>query len=171
MMFPLLLALSAAAPVATPGTVTLEAGDDATSDDAPAFADAVQNALLRANFIPLPAPSHSRYIATFAVTNTEHGLVTSGTKGSGAVPGIGNWGAGVGIRLPKKDNVLRGLVVTTLQVTIVLRSDRQTMWSGTATTAQVEGTRAGAPETVAAKLADALIARFPRKLDGPLSIP
>jgi hypothetical protein len=173
MFFPLMMAALLAATPATagdlkPGTITIEQRDDGAD---PAFTEAVQAAILRANFIPLPAPSHSRYVAVLTVTRTDHGLVTSGTKGSGPVAGIANWGAGLGMRLPKKGNRLRGLVVTDLKITMLLRSDNHPVWSGIATTAQVDGTRAGSPEAVATKLADALMAQFPRTLEGPLSVP
>jgi hypothetical protein len=175
-VFAFLIAAMLAAPPAeptsaqpTPGTVTIQ--QDGAADPDPVFADAVQSAILRAQFIPLPAPSHSRYVAVFRVTRTTHGMVTSGTRGSGAGAGVTPGGFGIGVQLPKKDDRLRGLVVTELRVTILLRSDQHAVWGGTAVTAQVDGTRAGAPGAVAAKLADALIAQFPRKLDAPLSVP
>ncbi|AOH86014.1 hypothetical protein AWL63_20690 [Sphingomonas panacis] len=161
-----------AAPSVTPGTITIERDDGAAARDAdPVFADAVRAASADANFIPLPAPSHSRYIAIIAVTRKSGGVVTSGTKGTAPAAGIANWGVGMGMRLPTTKDQLRGLVLTELTVTILLRSDKHPVWSGSAMTAQVDGTRAGAPDAVAGKLAEALFARFPSRLDAALSVP
>lgn len=159
-------------PRVTPGTITVERGDDAEARDAdPVFADAVRAASAQANFIPIPAPSHSRYIAIIAVTRKSEGVVTSGTSGSAPAAGIANWGVGMGMRLPTKKDQLRGLVLTELKITILLRSDKHLVWSGSAVTAQVDGTRTGAPDAVAGKLAEALFAQFPRRLDAALSVP
>ncbi|SDA20149.1 hypothetical protein [Sphingomonas sp. NFR15] len=156
----------------TPGTITVERDSDAAARDTdPVFADAVQAASVQANFIPLPAPSHSRYIALIAVTRKSEGVVTSGTKGTAPAAGIANWGVGVGMRLPTRKDQLRGLVLTELKVTILLRSEKRAVWSGSAVTAQVEGTRAGTPDAVAGKLAGALFAQFPARLDAALSVP
>jgi uncharacterized protein YwbE len=171
------LAAPAIAPAAeansrvTPGTFTIEPADAATAPQTePAFVDAVQAAIMRAGFTPLPMPSHSRYIATVTVTHTMRGTVTSGTRSRAAV-GVRNWGTGLAVGLPKKDDQLHGLIVTELKVTFLTRSDNHPVWSGSAVTAQVDGTRAGAPEAVAGKLTDALFAQFPRRLPAPVSVP
>ncbi len=154
-----------------PGTFTIEPADAATpAQSEPAFVDAVQAAILRAGFTPLPKPSHSRYVATVVVTHTVRGAVTSGTKSRPAF-GVSNWGTGLAVGLPKKDDQLHGLIVTELKVTFLVRSDNHPVWSGSAVTAQVDGTRAGTPEAVAGKLADALFAQFPRQLPAPVSVP
>ncbi|RZF65108.1 hypothetical protein EWE75_06935 [Sphingomonas populi] len=159
-------------PRVTPGTITVERDDSAGARDIdPVFADAVRAASAEANFIPLPAPSHSRYIAIIAVTRKAEGVVTSGTRGTAPAAGIANWGVGMGMRLPTTKDQLRGLVLTELKVTILLRSDKHPVWSASAMTAQVDGTRAGAPDAVAGKLAEALFAQFPSRLDTALSVP
>jgi hypothetical protein len=183
MLFPFLFALLITDPspipnVAThsqviPGTITVEQGEGRPSDERTdqAFADAVQHAMLRTNFVPLPAPSHSRYIATVYVSRHDRGMVPSGVKGSGPAAGIGNWGAGVRLGLPTKKHLLRNLVLTTLEITVMLRSTKDVVWSGNAMTVQVDGTRNGASEVVAEKLAEALIAQFPNRLESPISVP
>jgi hypothetical protein len=177
MCLPWITALLALAPAPaaevrlTPGTVSVEAEDGAASPD-PVFSEAVQSASTRANFTPLPAPSHSRYIARIAITRNERGMVASNLKGKAAAnPAVGNWGVGLGVALPHKDDQLRGLIVTQLTVTLVTRGDARAVWSGSAVTAQIDGTRAGAPDAVAAKLADAVFDQFPRRTDAPVSVP
>jgi len=166
-----IMAPAAEANGVTPGTFTIEPADAATGPQTePAFVDAVQAAVMRAGFTPLPKPSHSRYVATVTVTHTMRGAVTSGLKSRPAL-GVTNWGTGLAVGLPKKDDQLHGLIVTELKVTFLVRSDNHAVWSGSAITAQVDGTRAGAPEAVAGKLADALFAQFPRQLPAPVSVP
>ena len=154
-----------------PGTVTVEASDG-TPETNQVFSEAVQAASTRASFTPLPAPSHSRYIARIFVTRKERGLVASGIKEK-ATPaaGVANWGLGFGLRLPRRDDQLHGLIVTELTVTLLTRSDAHPVWSGSALTAQVDGTRAGAPDVIAAKLAEAVFDQFPRRTDAPVSVP
>jgi hypothetical protein len=161
----------------TPGTITVEQSGGGAGD-APAtragdqpFAEAVQRAILQTSFMPLPAPSHSRYVALVSVSRQARGVVTSGAKASPPATNVGNWGAGVKFSLPTSNNALHGLVVTQLTVTVVQRGDPHPLWTGSATTAQVEDTPAGTLSAVANKLASALFAHFPSRMDAPLSIP
>jgi hypothetical protein len=162
----------------TPGTITVEQdeGDSGAAAAAarPAdqpFAEAVQRAILQTGFVPLPAPSHSRYVALVSVSRQARGVVTSGAKASPPATDVGNWGAGVKFSLPTSNHQLHGLVVTELTVTVLARGDRHQLWRGSAMTAQVEDTAAGSPAAVAAKLATALFTQFPNRVEAPLSVP
>jgi hypothetical protein len=157
----------------TPGTVTVElAGDRAgPSGPDPVFAEAVEKSLGDANFLALPAPSHSRYIAEVAVTQDVRRSVASDGAEAPASTHFGDWSARLDVTMPSKKTELHGLVVTELTVRIVLRSTNRTVWSGSALTARAQGTPAGAARVVAGALADAVIRRFPDKLDGPITVP
>lgn len=155
----------------TPGTITVElAGDQGDSSPASQpFVDAVSNALTDAHFLILPGAGHGRYIARVAVARQARGSVASGSAaGSG---GVNLTGARLGVSLPSSKTQLAGLVVTRLDVQIVRRDTDQTVWNGSASTAQVEGTSAGALPAVASKLANAVIRRFPEKTEGMIAIP
>ncbi|MBJ6121441.1 hypothetical protein [Sphingomonas mollis] len=161
------------APAPKPGTITIVAGGTQTATDpvVATFVGAVSHAVLQTGFAPLPDTGHSRYVAKVEVSQTSRGVVTSSGNGSASAPGVNYQGSGLSLSLPSGKRQLHGLVVTRLDVIVTLRSDGQIVWSGTATTARVDGTRAGAPATVAAALSEALFARFPRPLPGPLSVP
>ena len=151
----------------TPGTVSVElAGDHPGADGV--FADAVGKALLNANFLVLQAPGHSRYVAEVTVAQQARGVVEAGAGGSSAAS---RQGAGLQLALPSGRTGLHGLVVTRLTVRLLLRGDKRAAWSGSAVTAQVADTPAGDPATVARKLADAVVGRFPKPSDGPIAIP
>lgn len=157
----------------TVGTITVGPVEDRADppEVARLFAEAVQHALLDANFLALPAQSQSRYLAKVTVTRRARGLVASDAGEAGPATSAGDWGARIRVTLPSAKTDLRGLFVTELKVEIFLRSNNRPVWSGSALTAQARGTRSGAPSIIAAKLADALIQRFPEALDGPLSVP
>ncbi|RZL84826.1 MAG: hypothetical protein EOP66_02300 [Sphingomonas sp.] len=161
-----------AASVVKPGTIAIVASDNPTTSPAieRIFTDAVQRALLRTPFLPLPDPSHSLYLAKVQVSQTQRGVVRS----SGETSGRRTMGAGLGglsLTLPSGKDQLHGLIVTRLEVTVSLRRDNHVVWTGQATTARVSGTRAGDPSSVATALSDALLTWFPRPLPGPLSVP
>ena len=80
-------------------------------------------------------------------------------------------GARLRMALPSDKTRTRALVVTELTRAIALRSTGRTLWSSSAMTAEVEGTRAGDPDTVARKLADTLTRRFPARRNGPIPGP
>ncbi|HEV7289277.1 hypothetical protein [Sphingomonas sp.] len=161
------------APVPTPGTVTVEAVKDEATPAAvrQTFADAVEQALLDARFTALPAQARGRYIARISLTRAARGAVASNGREQGAAGGLGNWGGAVSVTLPSDKRQLRGLIVTTLTVELVSRADEKVVWSGSALTAQAEGTRNDTPTALAAKLAPAIIRAFPQTLAEPLSIP
>ncbi|MCW4461937.1 hypothetical protein OK349_09475 [Sphingomonas sp. BT-65] len=175
------IALAAAAPAAAqeapeaprPGTVAIEplAKEAGPATVRQVFADAVERALMDARFTALPATSRSRYVARMKLTRTARGAVTSNAKEEGMATAIGNWGAAIGVTLPSDKRQLRGLIVTELEVEILLREGMQRVWSGRAVTAQAEGTKADAPAALAAKLAPAVIRRFPAQSDEAISIP
>ena len=175
------IALAAAAPAAAqqaqeaprPGTVAIEPLAKETGPAAvrQIFADAVERALMDARFTALPVTSRSRYVARMKLTRTARGAVTSKAKEEGMATAVGNWGVAVGVMLPSDKRQLRGLIVTELEVEILLRDGMQRVWSGRAVTAQAEGTKADAPATLAAKLAPAVIRRFPAQSEEAISIP
>ncbi|MCR5869671.1 MULTISPECIES: DUF4136 domain-containing protein [unclassified Sphingomonas] len=160
-------------PALTPGTVTVEAVADEATPVAvrQVFADAVEQALLDARFIALPRQARGRYIARISLTRAERGAVASNGREQGASGGFGNWGGAVSVTLPSDKRQLRGLIVTTLKVELVSRADERLVWSGSALTAQAEGTRNDTPSALAAKLAPAVIRAFPATLAEPLSVP
>ena len=169
----LLVAGTQDAPALTPGTVTVEAaaGDETPAAVRQVFAEAVEQALLDARFTALPAQARGRYVARISLTRAERGAVASNGRERGAAGGLGNWGGAVSVALPSDKRQLRGLIVTTLKVELVSRADETVMWTGSALTAQAEGTRNDTPAALAAKLAPAVIRAFPQTLAEPLSIP
>lgn len=162
-----------AAEALRPGTVAIEpVADEAVP--APArqlFADSVERALADMRFTALPATSRSRYIARVKVTRAARGAVTSKAKSPGPAAAVGNWGAAIGVSMPSNKQALRGLIVTELEVELVLRDGMKPVWRGRALTAQAEGTRADAPETLAPKLANAAVRSFPAEQPEAISIP
>ncbi|HEU4960261.1 MAG TPA: hypothetical protein VFT56_07615 [Sphingomonas sp.] len=154
-----------------PGTVTVALADGRAvpPDIGRVFADAVERALLDADFTALPAPSQSRYVAEVTVTQDARGLVAAEDGGSSASPEVS--GGRLRLPLPSNKSQLQGLVVTKLTVRILLRATGQAVWSGSAVTAAVQGAADAAPAAIAAKLANVLIRRFPAKLDGPITVP
>lgn len=160
-------------PPPTPGTTTVVlANADALPEQVRgSLVEGVQRALAKANFMALPTPGHSRYIARATVTRHLRGLAEANADEAAPTTHVGNWGAGLHVTLPSDKTQTRGLVVTELDLAIVLRRTGRTVWSGSAVTAGVEGTQAGAPSAVAYKLARTLIARFPATLEEPISVP
>lgn len=155
-----------------PGTIAIVARANATTSPAVTkiFTDAVQRALLRTSFLPLPDANHSLYVAEIEVSQTQRGVVRSGndrSDRSGMAAGLG----GLSLTLPSGKDQLRGLIVTRLEVTVSLRRDSRVVWTGQATTVRPSGTRTGDSSVVAAALSDALLTWFPRQLPGPLSVP
>lgn len=179
MYLPGLIAVVALAPLVSepaairPGTITAMADRDrAVSDSVEGmFVDAVQHALLKTLFLPLPNPSHSRYVATIAVFRTPRGVVASSDRGSSSGSSVSYGGGGLALSLPSKKAQLRGLIETRLKVTVSLRGDDRVVWTGQAITVRVDGTRNGEPSVIATTLSDALMARFPYRLTEPLSVP
>ncbi|WP_267396705.1 MULTISPECIES: hypothetical protein [unclassified Sphingomonas] len=159
------IAASNAVPV--PGTITIASATGAALPAA--FDDAVRQAMLNARFTPLPGQGHGLYAATIAVTQKSSGVVTAGSRP--APPPLATLTGGVSLSMPAGGGRLSDLVVTELKVTITRRSDAQPVWSGSAVTARVTGTAAGATDIVAKTLADAVLAQFPHQAAGPISIP
>jgi len=157
-------------PALTPGTVSIEVVDAQHQHPAldQLFAGAVGDALTDANFLILPGQGHGRYIARVTVAQEARGAVAAD---SGAGSGVTLGGGRLGVSLPSNATQMAGLVVTRLQVDLTLRETGRTVWTGRATTAQVQGTAAGAPAAVAAKLAAAVIRRFPAKADEAIAVP
>lgn len=152
----------------TPGTVSIETVDAQPPQPAleGVFAQAVGEALTDAQFLILPGQGHGRYIARVAVSQQARGTVASRGKNGGPVVGGGVASVSLG-----RTSQFSGLVVTRLDVSLVERSDGHVAWSGSASTAQVTGTPAGATPAVAAKLAKAVIGRFPQRMDEPIAVP
>lgn len=160
--------------VPTPGTVTVE---PLPEDAGPAavravFAEAVERALIDANFIALPgAGGQARYIARIAVLRRAQGEVAADGQEAGAATRVGNWGAGMTVTLPSAKSQLRALVITELTIELVSRAEGRVVWRGSALTAQADGTPADAPGAVAAKLAGAVMRGFPEVREGAVSVP
>lgn len=157
-----------------PGTVTVEplpqdAGPAATRA---VFADAVERALIDANFVALPgAAGQARYIARIAVSRRAKGEVAVDAPVAGIATQVGNWGAGMMVTLPSSKERLRALMITELTIELVSRADGRVVWRGSALTAQADGTPDDAPATVAAKLAAAVMRGFPEMQAAPVSVP
>ena len=160
--------------VPTPGTVTVEplAEDAGPAEVRAVFAEAVERALIDANFIALPgAGGQARYIARIAVSRRAQGEVTADGREAGAATRVGNWGAGMTVTLPSAKSQLRTLVVTELTIELVSRAEGRVVWRGSALTAQADGTPGDAPGAVAAKLAGAVMRGFPEVREGAVSVP
>lgn len=160
--------------VPTPGTVTVE---PLPEDAGPAavravFAEAVERALIDANFIALPgAGGQARYIARIAVSRRAQGEVAADAPVAGTATQVGNWGAGMTVTLPSSKSQLRALVITELTIELVSRAEGRVVWRGSALTAQADGTPGDAPGAVAAKLAGAAMRGFPEVREGAVSVP
>ncbi|MDO7842341.1 DUF4136 domain-containing protein [Sphingomonas immobilis] len=166
------LALPAAAEPMRPGTVSVVLTTPGGSAEAERpVIDAVQQALSDAAFVVMPTAGHSRYIAQIAVAQEDRGSVTARTVPGKATGSVGGWGAQGSVTLPSSKRALRDLVMTELKVTLVTRANGKAVWSGRATTAQVEGTRQGDPAAVFGKLATAVLSRFPGAATGLISVP
>lgn len=152
----------------TPGTVSVEMIDKQHRQPAldAAFAQAVGDALTDAQFLILPGEGHGRYIARVTVSQQARGTVASRGRSGGAVVGGGVASVSLG-----HTSQLSGLVVTRLEISLVERSDGHVAWSGSASTAQITGSPAGATAAVATKLAKAVIGRFPQPMDEPIAVP
>ena len=157
----------------TPGTITVVAGGDrkAAQDVTKIFVDAVEHAVLQTRFLPLPNPSHSRYIATVEVTQTPKGVVASGDSRSAAKPNMAYSGGVLSLSLPSSKARIHGLILTRLTVNVSLRGDYKVVWTGQAVTIRVSTARDGQLSVVAAALSNAVLARFPVQLSGPISVP
>lgn len=160
--------------VPTPGTVTVEpmAEEAGPAEVRTVFVEAVERALIDANFIALPgAAGQARYIARIAVSRRAQGEVAADAPVAGTATQIGNWGAGMTVTLPSAKSRLRTLVVTELTIELVLRAEGRVAWRGSALTAQADGTPGDAPGAVAAKLAGAVMRGFPEVREGAVSVP
>lgn len=133
--------------------------------------DAVERKLLDADFMALPRPGPSVYLAAVTVTRTPRGPVTADGPAEPltAVPSM--VGPQVVVPIPSGKKQLHGLMLTEVAVSIRRRGDGAELWAGRAMTAQVEGSSGDAPATLAAKLTNALFARFPEPNEGPVSVP
>ncbi|MGN6269603.1 MAG: hypothetical protein ACTHM0_06875 [Sphingomonas sp.] len=154
----------------TPGTVSLEmadAGHPQQALDRIALA-AVGDALTDANFLILPGEGHGRYIARVAVSQESRGSVAADAHSGG---GVNMAGGRLGVSLPGSKTQISGLVVTRLDLDLVARDSGKTVWHGSGSTAQIQGTPAGAPAAVVKKLADAVIRYFPRTMEEPIAVP
>lgn len=148
----------------TPGTIAIDVAEDAPASER-VFTDAVSSAMFDARFTPLPLQSHSRYVARVTVTRTPRGAVSANPKESKAIASMGQ----VFVPLPSGKSQIRGLIQTELVVDILLRGGATPLWSGRASTVQVERSDADTPATVATKLASALMGQYPRR--DPVSVP
>ena len=160
--------------VPTPGTVTVEpmAEEAGPAEVRTVFAEAVERALIDANFIALPgAAGQARYIARIAVSRRAQGEVAADGQEAGAATQVGNWGAGLRVTLPSSKSQLRALVMTELTIELVSRAEGRVVWRGSALTAQADGTPGDAPGAVAAKLAGAVMRGFPEVREGAVSVP
>jgi hypothetical protein len=151
----------------TPGTITTSADDGRDSPVDGIFDDAVQRALLNANFQVLPGTDHGRYIARFSVMHRGLGVVTSRAKPQSAEVA----GAGLNVGLPSHKSELSGLSEIRLDVRIFRRDTAQMVWHGSAITTGIEATGTDQPAFVARKLAEALLRQFPRSSDTPIAVP
>lgn len=160
--------------VPRPGTVTVEpmAEDAGPAEVRTVFAEAVERALIDANFIALPgAAGQARYIARIAVSRRAQGEVAADAPVAGTATQVGNWGAGKTVTLPSAKSQLRALVITELTIELVSRAEGRVVWRGSALTAQADGTPGDAPGAVAAKLAGAVMRGFPEVREGAVSVP
>ena len=160
--------------VPTPGTVMVEpmAEEAGPAEVRTVFGEAVERALIDANFIALPgAAGQARYIARIAVSRRAQGEVAADGQEAGAATQVGNWGAGLRVTLPSSKSQLRALVMTELTIELVSRAEGRVVWRGSALTAQADGTPGDAPGAVAAKLAGAVMRGFPEVREGAVSVP
>ena len=176
--FLLVLAQGAATAVAptstavpTSGTITIASvsGQALTDQARGVFGDAVERALAARGFTLLRDAGHGRYVARVTVDRRSRGVVTSKRAGGG--PPSMSLNGGLSVGLPAGGARLNDLVVTELTVTIAERGSAREVWTGGAVTARVSDTPAGGAVLVARTLADAVMAQFPARTHGPVSIP
>ena len=158
-------------PALTPGTITISSviGDTLSDQALGAFDDAVQRALSASDFTLLSQQGHSRFAAKVMVSRRVRGVVAAGRAGGG--PARASLNGGLSVGLPAGGDTLNDLVVTELTITLVQRSDAKEVWSGSAVTARVSATSSDTVGVIAPLLANAVMAQFPGKASGPVSIP
>lgn len=132
---------------------------------------AVKQALIDADFIVLPPPGQGRYTATVKVARATRGAVASNSREPRADALAGNWGVGLNVAMPSNKRQLRGLVVTELTIELTRRGETVPAWTGRASTAQLAGTPADAPDALARKLASAVLRQFPEGSGEGISVP
>lgn len=155
-----------ASAVPTAGTVSIMPAGGAAGA---AFDTAVQRALLDRGFTPLPGNGHGRYLAKVDVTQSAQGVVSAGRAPAGKP--LASFNGSVSLGLSPGGDRLSELVVTRLTVTLIRRDGGQVVWSGSATTARVAGSRNGGVDLVAQTLANAVLSQFPHTVGQTISIP
>lgn len=158
-------------PALAPGTVTISSvtGDTLSNQALSVFDDAVQRALSARDFTLLSQQGHGRYAAQVVISRRARGVVASGRSGGG--PPRASLHGGLSVGLGAGGDTLNDLVVTKLTIKLVQRSTAKVVWSGSAVTARVSDTSAGAVAAIAPLLANAVMAQFPGKPNGLVSIP
>lgn len=144
------------------GTITVEPSDSRVP---PAFTDAVRTALGDVGFLALPGSGHGRYIARISVAQQTRGLTTTDPAEAPSHAAAGDSGMQFKVELPSHKTDLDSLVVTELTVRIVERNGMKTIWTGSALTA------GAASASVADKLAQAVIRRYPAPTPSPIPVP
>lgn len=169
-------AATASSSVPVAGTIAIDTvNGKALTDPARAiFVDAVQRALAGRGFTllgdaGLGDAGHGRYLAEVTVDRAARGVVSAGRSGGGAPQMSLNGGVSLG--LPAGGDRLSDLVVTQLTIAIRERDSTRIVWSGSAVTARVSNTPAGNVALVAQTLATAVMAQFPARTAGAVSIP
>lgn len=170
------LALLAQADVAPrgAGTITVAVSPDSglPGPAAAALAEGVGDALTERQFLILPGRDVGRYTAIVTLERHEQGSVTApGSAVAATSGGLGNWGASARVTLPTRKQGVHALIMTTMTLSIVSRSDGRRLWTGSALTAQVDGSAADAPAALGRSLGRALMSRYPEPVDGTVSVP
>ncbi len=184
-VWPLLLAAlspaQSAEPAATarrpvvPGTIAIRREADARLAAARApYETAIEDALTDAGFTVIPGADNALYAVAMTVTQESKGAVVTRGRGGASVaqtggPGFG--GAGMMIGLPNRNPTIGESVSTVLSLDITRRGDPAPAWRGSAVTQQVAGSRAGAADMIAEKLAGALVRNLRQPSGLTVSVP
>jgi hypothetical protein len=130
--------------------------------DFPAYAQAVAQQLNRLGWASARTSGPGDQVAYVAVYHSSYEGYRQSPVSVGVGGATGGWHSGVGMGLGfGLGGGPRHLMATTLNVRIVRRADRSTLWEGRATTSVRDNAPEAASPALAQRLADALFRDFP----------
>lgn len=159
----------AAAPPANGGTITIEprTADGEYDPSLHIFVEAATQALTSKGFTVLEDPMHTAYVAELTLSRAGVGMGLGNPGGAS----VGLAGTGVVVPFPTGQSNVVTLRRTRLELRILQRDSRDTVWDGTAVTVRAAGTKKGTDETVASDLSNALLQRYPAPPEDVIGIP
>ena len=163
----------AGAPIAR-GQIDVEPFDvpGGRGPDFPAYAQAVAQQLNRLGWASARTSGPGDQVAYVAVDHSSYEGYHESPVSVGVGGATGGWHSGVGMGLGfNLGGGPRHLMATTLNVRIVRRADRSTLWEGRATTSVRDNAPEAASPALAQRLADALFRDFPGESGRTIRVP